>query len=39
MNYGRIVLAATAAWIASIALGYLIYQPKTNHEAHEEHEG
>jgi hypothetical protein len=24
MNYGRIVLAAIAAWIASIALGYLI---------------
>jgi hypothetical protein len=24
MNYGRIVLAALAAWIASIALGYLI---------------
>ena len=24
MNYGRIVLAALAAWLASIALGYLI---------------
>ena len=24
MNYGRVVLAAIAAWIASIALGYLI---------------
>jgi len=24
MNYGRIALAAVAAWIASIALGYLI---------------